>query len=67
MSYIFSMTEIVYVKQENCLLVTDDEDEISFSAGDIITNLKPLGEDWRMGTAPDGRRGVLPAGYIEPL
>ncbi|EXX51931.1 uncharacterized protein OCT59_023023 [Rhizophagus irregularis] len=42
-----------------------EENEISFSDGDIITDIEFVSEDWWRGKAPDGTVGLFPANYVE--
>lgn len=37
-----------------------EENEISFSDGDIITDIEFVSEDWWRGKAPDGTVGLFP-------
>lgn len=39
--------------------------EISFSDGDIITDIEFVSDDWWQGKAPDGTVGLFPANYVE--
>jgi len=44
-----------------------DEDEITFSEGDIILNGKIVAEGWMQGTLEKtGQTGLLPSNYVEP-
>ncbi|CAB4422908.1 unnamed protein product [Rhizophagus irregularis] len=42
-----------------------EENEISFSDGDIITDIEFSSEGWWSGKAPDGTVGLFPANYVE--
>ncbi|GAB6019344.1 hypothetical protein CHUAL_000936 [Chamberlinius hualienensis] len=45
-----------------------DSDEVSFLDGDIIVNCTPVDEGWMTGMVQrTGRRGMLPANYVEPV
>jgi len=45
-----------------------DNDEISFSDGDLLTNCSAVDEGWMTGTVQrSGRRGMLPANYVTPV
>jgi hypothetical protein len=41
-----------------------EENEISFSDGDIITDIDFVSEDWWQGKAPDGTVGLFPGKII---
>jgi hypothetical protein len=43
----------------------DDDTEISFLPGDIITEIDQFDEGWWTGRAPDGKVGMFPANYVE--
>jgi hypothetical protein len=43
-----------------------DESELSFAAGDILTILSKEGEWWRAESV-DGRRGFAPRSYLDPM
>jgi len=46
----------------------EDDDEVSFQAGDIITNGEPIDEGWMNGTVKrTGQSGMLPSNYVEPI
>lgn len=49
------------------VLVIGAEDEVSFDPGDLITEIEQVDEGWWIGTAPDGRRGLFPANYVEVI
>ncbi|RGB29839.1 hypothetical protein C1646_745191 [Rhizophagus diaphanus] len=42
-----------------------EENEISFSDGDIIKEIEFVSEEWWIGKAPDGTVGLFPANYVE--
>ncbi|GES75448.1 drebrin-like protein isoform X1 [Rhizophagus clarus] len=42
-----------------------EENEISFSDGDIITDIDFVSEEWWQGKAPDGTVGLFPANYVD--
>lgn len=46
---------------------TDDESEITFDPGDIITHIDQIDEGWWQGLGPDGTYGLFPANYVELL
>ncbi|XP_055316713.1 drebrin-like protein [Sitodiplosis mosellana] len=45
----------------------DDESEITFDPGDIITHIDQIDEGWWQGLGPDGAYGLFPANYVELL
>lgn len=46
-------------------IFTDDETEISFDPGDIITHIDQIDEGWWQGLGPHGVFGLFPANYVE--
>lgn len=42
----------------------DEDNEISFSEGDVITAIKQVDEDWWFGTNPKGESGLFPSSYV---
>ncbi|XP_060552362.1 uncharacterized protein LOC132713703 isoform X2 [Ruditapes philippinarum] len=42
----------------------EDDNEISFDQGDIITNIDPIDIGWWIGTTVNGERGKFPAHYV---
>lgn len=46
---------------------SDDESEISFDPGDIITHIDQIDEGWWQGLGPDQHFGLFPANYVEIL
>jgi hypothetical protein len=42
-------------------------DELSFRTGDEITVIHEVLDDWWLGVSKDGRKGLFPATYIEPV
>lgn len=49
----------------NNALLADDESEITFDPGDIITHIDQIDEGWWQGLGPDGTYGLFPANYVE--
>ena len=47
----------------NALYDADDDTEISFLPGDVITDIDMFDEGWWTGTGPDGKVGMFPANY----
>lgn len=43
----------------------DDESEITFDPGDVITHIDQIDEGWWQGLGPDGTYGLFPANYVE--
>ncbi|XP_059121542.1 SH3 domain-containing protein 19 isoform X1 [Peromyscus eremicus] len=44
----------------------ENEDELSFKAGDVITELEPVDDDWMSGELM-GRSGIFPKNYVQFL
>jgi hypothetical protein len=44
----------------------ENEDELSFKAGDIITELQSVDEDWMNGEVM-GKSGIFPKNYVQFL
>ncbi|XP_076788717.1 SH3 domain-containing protein 19 isoform X2 [Arvicanthis niloticus] len=44
----------------------ENEDELSFKAGDVITELEPVDDDWMRGELM-GRAGIFPKNYVQFL
>lgn len=49
----------------NNALLADDESEITFDPGDVITHIDQIDEGWWQGLGPDGTYGLFPANYVE--
>lgn len=47
--------------------VTADDSEISFDPDDVITDIDKVDEGWWKGRGPDGRVGLFPANYVNPI
>ena len=45
----------------------DEDNEITFDPDDIITDIDQIDDGWWVGTAPDGKRGMFPANYVEEI
>ncbi|KAK2818548.1 hypothetical protein Q5P01_024109 [Channa striata] len=45
----------------------EDDSEITFDPGDVITGIDMVDEGWWKGFAPDGHYGLFPANYVERL
>lgn len=43
----------------------EDDTEISFDPGDIITHIETIDDGWWRGLAPDGTYGLFPSNYVE--
>ncbi|KAG6335101.1 hypothetical protein ID866_3990 [Astraeus odoratus] len=46
---------------------TGSSDELSFKAGDEITVINEVLEEWWLGMLKDGRKGLFPASYTTPV
>lgn len=44
---------------------SENDEEITFDPGDIITDIDTFDEGWWKGRSPDGRFGMFPANYVE--
>ena len=44
---------------------SENDEEITFDPGDIITEIDTFDEGWWKGRSPDGRFGMFPANYVE--
>ncbi|XP_062873553.1 drebrin-like protein [Trichomycterus rosablanca] len=45
----------------------EDDTEISFEPGDIISEVETVDKAWWSGFSKDGRRGLFPANYVETI
>ncbi|XP_051525761.1 drebrin-like isoform X2 [Myxocyprinus asiaticus] len=45
----------------------EDETEISFEPGDIISDVETIDKAWWRGNSKDGRQGLFPANYVETI
>uniref|UniRef100_A0A667YJ49 Drebrin n=1 Tax=Myripristis murdjan TaxID=586833 RepID=A0A667YJ49_9TELE len=45
----------------------EDETEISFEPGDIISDVETIDKAWWRGCSKDGRQGLFPANYVETI
>ncbi|XP_051968200.1 drebrin-like protein B isoform X2 [Xyrauchen texanus] len=45
----------------------EDETEISFEPGDIISDVETIDKAWWRGSSKDGRQGLFPANYVETI
>nr|XP_055056038.1 drebrin-like protein B isoform X1 [Misgurnus anguillicaudatus] len=45
----------------------EDDTELSFEPGDVISDVEPLDEAWWRGSSQDGRQGLFPANYVETI
>ena len=43
----------------------ENDEEISFEPGDLITEVDQSDERWWRGRGPDGRYGKFPSNYVE--
>lgn len=49
------------------LFFSEDESEISFEPGDIISAVETVDKAWWRGFSKDGRLGLFPANYVETI
>ena len=47
------------------MFILENDEEITFDPGDIITEVDPFDEGWWRGRGPDGRFGMFPSNYVE--
>lgn len=47
------------------MFILENDEEITFDPGDIITEVDPFDEGWWRGRGPDGRYGMFPSNYVE--
>ncbi|XP_057184119.1 drebrin isoform X2 [Triplophysa rosa] len=45
----------------------EDETELSFEPGDIISDVETIDKAWWRGSSEDGRQGLFPANYVETI
>ncbi|XP_063051099.1 drebrin-like protein A [Engraulis encrasicolus] len=45
----------------------EDESELSFQPGDIISDVETVDKGWWRGFSQDGRQGLFPANYVETI
>uniref|UniRef100_A0A3Q1AWY8 Uncharacterized protein n=1 Tax=Amphiprion ocellaris TaxID=80972 RepID=A0A3Q1AWY8_AMPOC len=62
----------VLAEQQMCVRAlydyqAEDESEISFEPGDIITDVETVDKAWWRGWSKDGRQGLFPANYVETI
>uniref|UniRef100_A0AAQ6IFC9 Drebrin n=1 Tax=Anabas testudineus TaxID=64144 RepID=A0AAQ6IFC9_ANATE len=62
----------VLAKRQMCVRAlydyqAEDESEISFEPGDIITDVETVDKAWWRGWSKDGRQGLFPANYVETI
>ena len=51
--------------QNGLPFILENDEEITFDPGDIITEVDPFDEGWWRGRGPDGRFGMFPSNYVE--
>ncbi len=49
------------------LFSTEDDTELSFEHGDIISDVETIDKAWWRGSSKDGRQGLFPANYVETI
>lgn len=42
------------------------EDEMQLHRGEVLVIVERRDEDWWLGRADDGRRGLFPSNYVQP-
>lgn len=52
---------------ETSLFSTEDENELSFEPGDIISDVETIDKAWWRGSSKDGRQGLFPANFVETI
>ncbi|XP_056603349.1 drebrin-like protein B isoform X2 [Triplophysa dalaica] len=45
----------------------EDDTELSFEPGDIISDVETIDKAWWRGSSEDGRQGLFPANYVETI
>ncbi|KAK2911791.1 hypothetical protein QQF64_027636 [Cirrhinus molitorella] len=45
----------------------EDDTELSFEPGDIISDVETIDKAWWRGSSQDGRQGLFPANYVETI
>uniref|UniRef100_A0A3P8YPC0 Drebrin n=1 Tax=Esox lucius TaxID=8010 RepID=A0A3P8YPC0_ESOLU len=61
------LVELSEEQEEPAAAVTEDESEISFQPGDIISAVETVDKAWWRGCSQDGRQGLFPANYVETI
>lgn len=49
------------------LYSTEDDTELSFEPGDIISDVETIDKAWWRGSSKDGHQGLFPANYVETI
>lgn len=52
---------------ETSLFFTEDDTELSFEPGDIISDVETIDKAWWRGSSKDGRQGLFPANFVETI
>lgn len=52
---------------ETFLIFTEDDTELSFEPGDIISDVETIDKAWWRGSSKDGRQGLFPANFVETI
>lgn len=58
---------ITHTKTKSFLVHTEDDTELSFEPGDIISDVETIDKAWWRGSSEDGRQGLFPANYVETI
>lgn len=57
----------IKISYETSLFSTEDDTELSFEPGDIISDVETIDKAWWRGSSKDGRQGLFPANYVETI
>lgn len=57
----------IKISFEMSLFSTEDDTELSFEPGDIISDVETIDKAWWRGSSKDGRQGLFPANYVETI
>lgn len=57
----------IKISFETYLFSTEDDTELSFEPGDIISDVETIDKAWWRGCSKDGRQGLFPANYVETI
>lgn len=62
-----SAVQFMKISFETSLFSTEDDTELSFEPGDIISDVETIDKAWWRGSSKDGRQGLFPANYVETI
>lgn len=57
----------IKISFKTSLYSTEDDTELSFEPGDIISDVETIDKAWWRGSSKDGRQGLFPANYVETI